>query len=206
MSSFFCAEHLARQANTSPPYSEGGVFFQIDTISPNGYNIRKSVLQSEWVVFSIIHIHSCGTNRTWKEVWTNGKNRFVIKKMKSGKLYDFRLMAVKKSGSVWTKSGWSKVNYRFFATVKQKLSPRKKAFSVKLKKVKKASGYDVIYAMNKSMSAKKTKTVKGAKRVKIKVKGLKPKKKYFVMSMPYKMYKGHKYIGILCKTKKVKTR
>ena len=147
MSSFFCAEHLARQANTSPPYSEGGVFFQIDTISPNGYNIRKSVLQSEWVVFSIIHIHSCGTNRTWK-----------------------------------------------------------KAFSVKLKKVKKASGYDVIYAMNKSMSARKTKTVKGAKRVKIKVKGLKPKKKYIVTSMPYKMYKGHKYIGILCKTKKVKTR
>lgn len=42
--------------------------------------------------------------------------------------------------------------------------------------------------------------------MKIKVKGLKPKKKYIVTSMPYKMYKGHKYIGILCKTKKVKTR
>lgn len=45
---------------------------------------------------------------------------------------------------------------------------RKKALAVKLKKVKKASGYDVIYAMNKSMSGKKTKTVKGARRIKTK--------------------------------------
>lgn len=72
--------------------------------------------------------------------------------------------------------------------------------------MKKASGYDVVYATKKNMSGKKIKTVKGAGRVKIKVKGLKAKKNYFVASRPYKMYKGNKYNDKNCKIKKAKTR
>ena len=76
--------------------------------------------------------------------------------------------------------------------------------TVKVKKLKKASGYEVLYGTTSKASKLKIKSFKGAKKTRLKVKGLKKGKKYFVRSRPYKIYKGHKYIGILNPVKKAK--
>ena len=75
-----------------------------------------------------------------------------------------------------------------------------------VKKLKKASGYEVLTGLKNKAAKMKVKSFKGAKKTKLKVKGLKKGKKYFVRSRPYKTYKGHKYIGILNGAKKAKVK
>ena len=145
--------------------------------------------------------------KKWTEKWSKGKNTITLKKLKKNGLYEFKLMAVKKSGSTWTKSKWSKVNYRFFSNTTEKLKAVKKGAKVTVKIVKKGSGYDAQYALKKAAITKGTiKSFKGAKKTTLKVSGLKSKKNYFVRTRPYKTYKGHKYIGIWNALKKVKTK
>ena len=142
----------------------------------------------------------------WTEKWTGGKTKLIMSKMKKNGLYEFRILAVKKSGSVWQKSKWSKVNYRFFANTKQKVKAGKKSVTVKVSKVKKASGYEVLYGTTNTLNKMKVKAFKGTRRTSLKVKKLKSKKTYYIMSRPYKKYKGRKYIGILNKAVKVKVK
>ena len=144
--------------------------------------------------------------KKWNYQWTKGKNTVILKKMKKNGLYDFKLMTVKKTGNVWSKSNWSKVNYRFYTATSQKVKAGKKSVTATVKKVKGASGYDVIYSMSKNMKSQKVKSFKGAKKTKLTVKGLKKGKTYYVSSRPYKTYKKHKYIGVLNKAKKAKAK
>lgn len=83
----------------------------------------------------------------------------------------------------------------------------KKAFTVKWKKVKKAAGYEVKYALNKKFTkGKKVKTVKNPKKLSLKVKKLK-KKTYFVKVRAFVVDKnGDKVYGSWSKVKKVKVK
>ena len=129
-----------------------------------------------------------------------------MKKQKVNGLYEFKLQAVRKKGTTWTKSNFGKVNYRLFASTTQKLTAGKKGFTVKVKKVSKATGYQVVYSVKKNMKSSKIRTYKGVNKIKLKVGKLKAKKVYYVRSRPYRIYKGHKYIGVLNSVKKVKTK
>ena len=83
----------------------------------------------------------------------------------------------------------------------------KKAFTVKWKKVKKAAGYEVKYALNKKFTkGKKVKTIKNPKKLSLKVKKLK-KKTYFVKVRAFVVDKnGDKVYGDWSKAKKVKVK
>ncbi len=142
--------------------------------------------------------------KKWKYKWSNGKNSVTITKMKKNGLYDFRLQAVKKSGSTWTKSKWSKINRRFFAITGQKVSPGRKKITVTVGKVKGASGFEVIYSLKKKMELRTVVEFKGGKKTKLTIRKLKSKKTYFVRTRPFKVYKGHRYIGVMSGPKKVK--
>ncbi len=50
----------------------------------------------------------------------------------------------------------------------------------------------------------KIKTLKGEKKLNITIKKLKKNKRYFVLVKPFKVYKGHKYMGIATKTLRLK--
>ncbi len=142
--------------------------------------------------------------KKWKYKWSNGKTKVTLTKLKKNGLYDFKLQAVKKEGTTLTKSNWSRTNYRFFAKTTQKVKKGKKKAVVTVKKVKGASGYEVVYSLKKSMKPETVKAFKGGKKVKLTLKKLKSKKTYYIQSRPYRTYKGHKYIGVLSSTKRIK--
>ena len=144
--------------------------------------------------------------KAWTKKWTKGKAKFVLKKMKKGGLYEFRLQAFKKSKGTWTKSPWSKINYRFYESVKKaKVKGAKKSFKATWKKTKKAKGYDVFYSKSKKKTSKDKKIVlNGAKKTKCKVKNLK-KGTYYVKIMPFAKKGGKTYQGLI-KTIKVKVK
>ncbi len=86
---------------------------------------------------------------------------------------------------------------------KVKLSKGKKKFTVKVKKVSGAKGYQIRYSLNKSFSTDYFKTTtKTSKTIKTK----KSKKYYYVQVRSYKVVKGVKCYGSWSSTKKVKTK
>ena len=86
-----------------------------------------------------------------------------------------------------------------------KLTKKKKAFTVKWKKVSVATGYQIQYCTTKSFKTKKTVTVKGAKNVAKTVTKLKANKKYYVRVRTYTTYKGNNYYSVWSNTKTVIT-
>ena len=166
-------------------------------------------------------------NKPWKQKWISARSAsskvtVVLKKMKKKKLYDFRIQVYKKSGSKWIRSNWSKTKHRYFANTRGKVKTKiktksgtkaasakktksgsakarikEKRITVKIKKLKGADGYQLVYATNKKMEKAKTRTYKGAGKTKITIKGLRPDKKYYVQIRPLKNYKGVTYVGIL---------
>lgn len=89
------------------------------------------------------------------------------------------------------------------ATSKLKLSKGKKKFTVKLKKVKGAKGYQIRYSLKKSFATDYFKTTtKTPKTIKTK----KSKKYYYVQVRSYKKVKGVKCYGSWSSVKKVKTK
>ncbi len=89
------------------------------------------------------------------------------------------------------------------ASTKVKLSKGKKKFTVKLKKVKGAKGYQIRYSLKKSFATDYFKTTtKTSKTIKTK----KSKKYYYVQVRSYKVVKGVKCYGSWSSVKKVKTK
>ena len=90
--------------------------------------------------------------------------------------------------------------------VKSVKNNKKKAFTVKWKKVKGAKGYQVKYALNKKFTkGKKVKTIKNAKKLSLTVKKLKKNKNYFVKVRAYTIDKnGKKVYGNWSEVKKIK--
>ncbi|MHC6247661.1 SEC10/PgrA surface exclusion domain-containing protein [Lactobacillus delbrueckii] len=83
------------------------------------------------------------------------------------------------------------------------LKGSKKAFVGKWKKAKSVSGYQVRYSTASSMKKAKTKSTKATK---LKVSGLKNKKKYYVQLRSYRKLSGKTYYSAWTKAKTVKTR
>lgn len=93
------------------------------------------------------------------------------------------------------------------ATSIEKLTPAKRGFTVKWKKVSGITGYQIQYALNsKFTKGKKTVSIKKAGTASKKIKKLKGKKKYYVRVRTYKTYKGKKYYSKWSKKKAVKTK
>ena len=84
-----------------------------------------------------------------------------------------------------------------------KSSAAKKA-TVKWKKAKKATGYQIQYSLKKSFKSKKSVTVKKVNTTKTLIKKLKSGKKYYFRVRPYKYSKGTKVYGEYSNVKKVK--
>ena len=92
------------------------------------------------------------------------------------------------------------------AVVKSLKNNKKKAITVKWKKVKGATGYQVKYALNKKLTrGKKVKTIKNAKKLSLTIKKLKKNKTYFVKVRAYTVAKdGKKVYGKWSDVEKVK--
>lgn len=91
------------------------------------------------------------------------------------------------------------------AKIKSLKNKKKNALTVKWKKVKGASGYQIKYARNKKFSkGKKIKNIKNAKKVSATIKNLK-KKTYYVKVRAYTLDpNGKKVYGAWSKAKKIK--
>ncbi|MBR5337972.1 MAG: fibronectin type III domain-containing protein [Lachnospiraceae bacterium] len=144
--------------------------------------------------------------KKWTTKSTKGKNSYTVKKLKANGLYEFRVMAVYRNGTKEVKGAWSPVSYKFFARTAQSLTASKKAFTVKVVKVRKASGYQFMYGTGKDLANKVILSTKGSGKTKLKVKDLRSKKYYYVRSRPYKNYKGIIYEGILTGAKRIRVR
>ena len=143
--------------------------------------------------------------KKWKYSWTNGKSNYVLKKLKKGKLYEFRFTTYKKNAhGKWERGEWSNTCRRYFNIINVKsLKTKKKTVTVTWKKDKKASYYEVLYSTNKNMkNAKKVKVAKN--KTKLTIKKLKKGKKYFVRVRAIKTLGKNKYVGELSKKKNIK--
>ena len=144
--------------------------------------------------------------KRWTYVWTAGKNTWSISKMKNNGLYEFKLAVYQKNGARWQRSDWSGVTYRMYAGTKASVRTGKRSATVRVKKVSKASGYQVRYSAKKSMAGGKTKYFAGRKKTSLKIRGLKKGRTYYIQVSPVKKYKGHMYLGIQTETKKVRVK
>ncbi|WP_158024484.1 InlB B-repeat-containing protein [Hornefia porci] len=144
--------------------------------------------------------------KRWTYAWTAGKNTCSISKMRNNGLYEFRLAVYQKNGDTWQRSTWSRVNYRMYAGTKASVRTGKRSATVRVKKVSKATGYQVIYSSKRSMAGGKTKNFAGGKKTSLKIRGLKKGRTYYIQVSPVRKYKGHIYLGIQTGTKKVRVK
>ena len=94
--------------------------------------------------------------------------------------------------------------FSYVSKTKVKTTKLQRALKVKIKRVKGASGYVVMVKNANNGKVYKIKTLKGEKKLNITIKKLKKNKRYFVLVKPFKVYKGHKYMGIATKSFKLK--
>ena len=173
-------------------------------------NYSRKTMKVSWSKVSgatdYVVAYKTAAAKQWTEKQTGGKTSLTIKGLKAKGLYQFKVRAARKVGDTLYYGNWSKTGYKYFAKTTQKLTGKKRQIIVKVKKVKGATGYKVLYGTKKSVSAAKVKTSKGVGKVKIKVGRLKSKKTYYVRVYPYKKSGGKTYTGIMSAVKKVKTK
>ena len=128
------------------------------------------------------------------------KTSYVVKGHKMKGLYEYKVAAVSKNGTVW--SGTSR---RYFNGVKANAKAAKGAIKASWKKVKGATGYQVLVATNKKMNNSKVYNVSSSAKS-YKVNGLKKGKTYYVRVRPMKNAGGVTYKGIQSKILKVKVK
>lgn len=93
-----------------------------------------------------------------------------------------------------------------YAGTKASVRSGKRSATVKVKKVSKATGYQVRYSAKKSMDGGKTKNFVDRKKTSLKIRGLKKGRTYYIQVSPVRKYKGHIYLGIQTGTKKVRVK
>lgn len=87
-----------------------------------------------------------------------------------------------------------------------KITAKKKSIKLKLKKIKKAYGYQIRYSINKKFKKSKTK-IKNTRKLNYTIKKLKSKKKYFIKVRAYVLdSRNNKVYGKFSKIKKIKTK
>ena len=144
-------------------------------------------------------------SKKWSYKWANSKRKAVIKNMRTGKCYQFMAANYAEKDGKRMRGSWSVPRYRLFAATKViRLKSGKKKITVNIRRVKSATGYQILISANKSMKNARIKTVKGNKNVKLTIKGLKKRKTYYVKVRPIKKSGKKTYIGILTVRKHAK--
>lgn len=145
--------------------------------------------------------------KKWSLNWTKGKTTYILKKLNSKSLYEFKFAAYKVKNGKWERGNWSNVSYRYFFKLTQK-PPKaaKKAIKVLWQKDKNCKGYYVLYSLKKSMSGQKKITVNNKNKTSYTIKKLKKGKKYYIRIRAYKVKDGKTYIGELSAIKSVKVK
>ena len=151
-----------------------------------------------------------GTSK-WNYDWTDGKTNYTFSGLKKDQLLEFRIAPYAKTGDVWERGKWSAVTYKWFTDTKASAKAITKGFTVKVKKVKKATGYQVLYGTDKKLAAAlskgKTKSLTAAQGGReIKIRRLKKKTVYYIRWRPIRKYKGKTYQGIWKDAVKVRTK
>ena len=102
----------------------------------------------------------------------------------------------------------TKATTKAVKTVKIKKTVKKKSakkVAIKLRKVKKAKGYEVLVARNNKFAGKKVIKIT-SKKVNVVVRKLKPNKTYYVKARAYEVVNGKKVYGNWSKAKKIKNK
>ena len=145
--------------------------------------------------------------RKWSYKWADSKGNAVIQKMKPGKLYQLMAANYVKSNGKWRRGAWSKPRYRLIAAARiVKMTPAKGKFIVSIRRVKTASGYQVLYSTSKKMMKARIKTFNGSKSTKLTVSRLKKGKTYYVKVRPIKKVGKRTYLGITSRVKSVRVK
>ncbi|MBQ6361694.1 MAG: hypothetical protein IJJ25_11210 [Lachnospiraceae bacterium] len=147
----------------------------------------------------------------WTYDWTDGKNNYTFARLKKDQLLEFRIAPYAKTSSGWERGKWSSITYKWFADTTASAKAINKGFTVKVKKIKKATGYQVLYGKQKKIAAAlskgKIKSLKAAQGGReIKIRSLKKKTVYYIRWRPVMKYKGKKYTGIWKGAEKIKTK
>ena len=133
--------------------------------------------------------------KKWNYYTTGNQGSYVIHGLKRKNLVQFKIAPYAKG----KRGPWSATKYRYFENAAVKAVRKGASITVTFKKVKGATGYQLLYARSKTMKGYKIRSVKGKN--KIVLKKLNKKAVWYIRWRPYKIYKGKKYIGILKNTK-----
>lgn len=139
--------------------------------------------------------------KTWKNEKIKKAGKYTIKKIKRNSLYEVKVVSI---NIYQDKSSESNSVFSYISKTKVKITKLRRALKVKVNRVKGASGYVVMVKNANNGKVYKIKTLKGEKKLNITIKNLKKNKRYFVLVRPFKVYKGHKYMGIATKTLRLK--
>ncbi|MBQ7066809.1 MAG: fibronectin type III domain-containing protein [Lachnospiraceae bacterium] len=147
-------------------------------------------------------------SKKWKKVSTLKKGTTktkVIKKLKPGTTYKFRIRAYKKENgkTIYTKYTNLKVMTRPSKVKIKSTTAGTKKLTLKWKKVK-ASGYEVQYCTSKKFKKNVKKVTVKKSKTKATIKKLKSGKTYYVRIRAYSKVNGKKYYGAYSTVKKVK--
>ena len=136
--------------------------------------------------------------KKWTYKWIGAKKAHTYKKLKKNGLYQFKFSGHKKNKGAMVAE--SIVSYRYLAGMKTpKVKAGNKQMTVSWTPRKGASGYRVLYSLNKDMSKAATKIVSGANKKNVTIKKLKSYETYYVRVCPYKKKSGITYIGVMGK-------
>ena len=192
-------------------YSYSEVMERLELEAVSGLKAKKTTESSITLSWKKVtgaesyNVYYSTNGKKWKTVKAT-KNSVTVKKLTSGKNYQFKVNAVageyegSASSTVKTATKVSK------PTVKSVKSSKAKTAVVTWKQVSGASGYVVEYSTSKKFTKKTTKTVKikKGKTTKTTLKKLKSGKKYYVRIKAYKTVNKKAVYGSYSKVKTVK--
>lgn len=206
---------------------EGCVYIPVNSAKVNVTVKTKKVAPNKVTGFKVSKTTSTTYTLSWKKV--SKAQGYLIQKYVKGKWINVKNITNANTLSYKIKATAGTAKYRILAYAKYNgknyfspasklnvyvpskqnitsLKSGKKGFTVKFKKNKSASGYQIQYSTTSSFKSKKSVTLKGNKVCSKKVSSLKSKKKYYVRVRSYKSVNSQKVYGSWSKVKSVKTK
>ncbi|MBO5372911.1 MAG: fibronectin type III domain-containing protein [Lachnospiraceae bacterium] len=189
----------SNSSNTTNPNNSSGSTG--NEVNPQISSISKTVAYGD-KAFKVSSVMTVSGSATYKS-----SNKAVAKVSQKGKV------TIKRTGyteiTVKDSTG-TKVVKLYVKPKRVKLtyavSAKKKTLTVKWKKDKTVTGYQIEYSTKKNFKNSIKVNVPKSKKTSVKIKNLKSKKRYYVRVAAYTVIDGHKYYGAYSKVKKVKVR
>ncbi len=145
-------------------------------------------------------------NGKWNTIATTGSTYFVAKKLQPAKKYSFRVRSYRTYKGKNYYSNWSEVKTTVTTPKKPTLTSVKRGgyrgMTVKWKKVKGATGYQIQYSTDKNFSSYYTYTIDGNKKSAT-VNYLSSYRNYYVRVVAYKTHDYTRYFGARSNVKSV---